>query len=73
MELYKGVHTIFYRYHSFAIFSASSFLRLLLFGFVKLAFAAVLAAIEAALSIVIAYLLILYAFEVAEAFELFFY
>jgi hypothetical protein len=34
---------------SFAIFSASFFLRLLLFGFVKLVFEAVLAGIGAAL------------------------
>jgi hypothetical protein len=40
---------------TFAIFS-SSFLCLLLFGFVKLAFAAALAGIELALSFLIAYL-----------------
>jgi hypothetical protein len=54
-----------------AMFS-SSFQCLLLFGFVKLAFAAVLVEIEFALSVMIAYLLILRAFEVTEAFELFF-
>jgi hypothetical protein len=55
-----------------AIFS-SSFLYFLLFRFVKLAFAAVLVEIEFALSVLIAYLLILHAFEVSEASELFFY
>ena len=44
----------------------------MLFGFVKLAFAPALVEIEFALSVSIAYLLILHAFEVAEAFELFF-
>ena len=45
----------------------------MLFGFVKLAFAAVLAVIEAALLVLIAYLRILYVFEEAEAFALSFY
>jgi hypothetical protein len=40
---------------------------------VKLAFGAVLAVIEAALLVLIAYLQILYAFEEVEAFLLFFY
>jgi len=49
---------------SVANFSASSsFLCLLFSGFVKLAFAAVLAAIEAVLSVLNAYLRILYAFQ----------
>jgi hypothetical protein len=51
---------------------SSYFQCLLIFGFVKLAFAPVLVEIEFALSVSIAYLLILHAFEVAEAFELFF-
>jgi hypothetical protein len=49
-----------------AIFSASFFLCLLLFGFVKLAFGGVLAGIGAALSIVIA-------FEEVAGLVLFFY
>ena len=51
---------------------SSSFVCLLPSGFVKLAFAAVLAGIEAALSVLIAYLQILYAFEAVEGFLLFF-
>jgi hypothetical protein len=67
---------IIYFYHILyikpvAMFS-SYFQCLLIFGFVKLAFAPVLVEIEFALSVSIAYLMILHAFEVAEAFELFF-
>ena len=55
-----------------AIFSFS-FLCLLLFGVVKLAFAVVLVGIGSAISVLIAYLQILYAFEEVEASVLFFY
>jgi len=53
--------------------SSFPFPYLLLFGFVKLVFGAVLAGIAAALAVVIAYLLILYAFEEVEAFVPSFY
>jgi len=44
---------------------SSYFICLLIFGFVKLAFAPVLVEIEFALSVSIAYLLILHAFEMS--------